>query len=162
MAHHHPYFGQIDLAPPDWVRWESAPIVNGKAVETLLWIESAQQWDIGALDHFAHRAQQLDTLDQQARSRLIDYLTLDDQYMGFHLDELSDGPGVAALVAAHGKQPTPAQFAQAMCLHNIGFWLSSDGHQVVADYKIDPELSDEILAVKFKPDGDFIAVDWES
>ena len=162
MAHHHPYFGQIDLAPPDWVRWESAPIINGKAVETLLWIESAQQWDIGALDHFAHHAQQLETLDQQGRCHLIDYLALDDQYMGFHIEELGDAPGVAALVAAHGKQPTPAQFAQAMRLHTVGFWLSSDGHQVVADYKFDPELSDEILAVKFKPDGEFIAVDWES
>jgi len=162
MTHHHPCFGDLDLEKAEPVRWEQKRTVNGLPVEVTLWIESARQWNTDELDHFSVRLEQLDDLDLRCRSRLIDYLGEDDHYISFHMEEVGDSPVVAALVRQFGEKLKPAQFVPAMRMNNIGFWLYSDENQVIVDYMIDPEHSDEILAAKFTPDGEFIAIHWES
>ena len=53
-----------------------------------------------------------------------------------------------------------------MMVESIGLWYSIDeeeeGVDVVVDYMIRPEESDEILAVKYDLNGEIRAIDWES
>ena len=52
-----------------------------------------------------------------------------------------------------------------MQIKSIGLWYSIyDGAigEVIIDYMIRPEESDEILAVKYNLDGEIVAINWES
>ncbi|RKW59349.1 MAG: DUF2004 domain-containing protein [Riemerella sp.] len=52
-----------------------------------------------------------------------------------------------------------------MQIETIGLWYSTeeeDGVDVMVDYMIRPEESDQILAVNFSLDGEIVAIDWES
>ena len=54
-----------------------------------------------------------------------------------------------------------------MQLTNIGLWASNpndddEAEPIVMDYNIDPERSDQILAVKLDLGGKIIGIDWES
>ena len=86
----------------------------------------------------------------------------DGEYIAVHAEEIKD--------AEYPQEP--AAFAQAMRLTNIGLWASDpdeddeDGggqaEPIVMDYNIDPERSDQLLAVKFDLDGKITGIDWES
>ena len=56
-------------------------------------------------------------------------------------------------------------FVAEMQIKSIGLWYSIyDGAigEVIIDYMIRPEESDEILAVKYNLDGEIVAINWES
>ena len=56
-------------------------------------------------------------------------------------------------------------FVAEMQIEAIGLWYSTDeedGEDVMVDYMIRPEESDQILAVDFSLDGEILAIDWES
>ena len=109
------------------------------------------------LDAFAAFLAQLDEADQTARTAIAAYLAEDSEYISLHAEEIED--------AAYPQEP--AAFAQAMQLTNIGLWASNpndddEAEPIVMDYNIDPERSDQILAVKIDLGGKMIGIDWES
>ena len=59
----------------------------------------------------------------------------------------------------------PAAFADTMTLYGIALWHQDpfgEGDALVLDYMIDPERSDQILAVSCTAAGDITGVNWES
>ena len=93
-------------------------------------------------------------MDEKARKALKAYLEEEPEYLNFHAEELENIP------------ENVDDFVTEMKVESIGLWYSIDeeeeGVDVVVDYMIRPEESDEILAVKFSLDGEIVAIDWES
>ena len=92
-------------------------------------------------------------MDEKARKALKAYLEEDSEYLDFHAEELENIP------------ENVDDFVAEMQIETIGLWYSTDeedGVDVMVDYMIRPEESDEILAVNFSLDGEIVAIDWES
>ena len=70
--------------------------------------------------------------------------------MDFHIDELEL------------EVPTTDDFVTAMKINNVGIWYCLSKAEIIVDYMIDPDQSDEILAVRFNLDGSFSSIAWES
>ena len=67
------------------------------------------------------------------------------------------------MAEAEGTSQVDAHaFVSAMRLTNIGLWFTVEGSPVVLDYRLDPEASDQILAVKCDAQGQVVSIDWES
>ena len=157
----HPFFGSCSTAgfTTEEVCWEKEIAVNGSVVDVALWAPPDAPVDKGALDGLAEAIQHLATLDEQARRHLLDYLDDDDAFIRHHLEEAEAFPRVAELFP--NGSTTPPDFVQALQLIQVGLWL---GHPdaIVMDYMIDPENSDQVLAVKLGADGSLSSIDWES
>ena len=156
----HPYFGLLDsdaLADEVDVLWERGVDVNGHSVNAQLWAAAEAELDASELDQFAARLQNLAELDQRARVALQDYLADDDSYITFHREEMDGGDELPDM---------PAAFVAAMTLHSIGLWhqdpFDEGSGPLVLDYMIDPDNSDEILAVSVAADGEITEINWES
>ena len=92
-------------------------------------------------------------MDEKARKALKTYLEEEPEYMNFHAEELENIP------------ENVDDFVAEMQIETIGLWYSTeeeDGVDVMVDYMIRPEESDQILAVNFSLDGEIVAIDWES
>ena len=159
MQHH--YFGELDTDDIEGrdVIWEDERQLNAQTFEICLWADAGQQLDTLQLDAFAALLQDLPALDAQARSHLLAELQTDDEFMRHHLEEVENFPRLAEL-APDGDMAAP-DFVRAMVLVNIGLWADEPA-SVVMDYQIDPEHSDQILAVKLTAQGELTAVHWES
>ncbi|MFF8915942.1 DUF2004 domain-containing protein [Streptomyces sp. NPDC015032] len=86
-------------------------------------------------------------------------------FIDYHVEELEDSETVVRLVRdAAGGAVGADSFAAAMRLSSVDLWVSglSDGPPVLLDYVFDPDLSDQILAVKLTRDRTVVSVDWES
>lgn len=173
MTVRHSYFQTLSTDDFDGdidVCWEQELPVGGGSVRVALWAGSDADLTAAALDAFAAFLARLDEADQAARAAIAAYLAEDGEYISLHEEEIED--------AEYPQEP--AAFAQAMRLTNIGLWASDpdaeddeneddeneDGggqaEPIVMDYNIDPERSDQLLAVKFGLDGKITGVDWES
>ena len=102
------------------------------------------------LDLFEQFIKHFPERDQQARKALKSYLEQDSEYMDFHIDELE-------------LEPTSIDdFVTAMKIHHVALWYCLSKAEITVDYMIDPDQSDEILAVRFNLDGSFSSIAWES
>lgn len=166
----HPFFGEFadqDLQGDAQVVWEKFLTVANKPVNVHIWVRNLTDFSQEKLDKIADFCQSLDKFDQLARQALLDELEQDDSYMTEHFNEIQpqiDSPILAKLIA---ENATKSQFATTMQLESISIWLfqyeSDDTERTfIMDYKIDPELSDEILAVNFDINGKLVYVAWES
>ncbi|MDK0524361.1 DUF2004 domain-containing protein [Streptomyces sp. ML-6] len=163
----HAHFGRVETRALDGagVVWEGAARLGDAEVEARLWAGPSGEPDHEELDALAARLSDLPTLDATARPALRAYLREDRSFVDHHIEELEDSETVARLVRdAAGEEVGADPFAAAMRLSGVGLWLSgvSDGPPVILDYVFDPELSDQILAVKLTRDGAVVSVDWES
>ena len=105
------------------------------------------------LDSFEKFLKNFDAIDEKARKALKAYLEKDSEYLDFHAEELENIP------------ENVDDFVAEMQIETIGLWYSTeeeDGVDVMVDYMIRPEESDQILAVNFSLDGKIVAIDWES
>ena len=116
------------------------------------------------LDTFAKLLQNLSGLDVYARQQLTKMLTQDKSYIEFHTEELAEDSEIISnlLVEADDREISIQDFSAAMHLTNIGMWLDFPDAPIIMDYMIDPENSDEILAVKLTAEGQLVSIDWES
>lgn len=143
----HQYFGELTLPAEVDVIWESE--IEG--VETCLWYSSHNENIAAILDHYAQFLQNLKEHSQVATTALVESLKEDSEYIDFHREELDE------------NLPTDiVDFVLAMTLTNIGLWIDSDNSHITMDFMIAPEESDQILCVKLNPQGEVLAVDWES
>ena len=151
----HPYFGKLNtegLYDYDILWEENIPYKNG-TVSVGFWFCGEDDLSIERLDSFEKFLKDFDAVDEKARKALKAYLEEEPEYLDFHAEELENIP------------ENVDDFVAEMQIKSIGLWYSvyegSIG-EVVIDYMIRPEESDEILAVNFSLDGKIVAIDWES
>ncbi|MFF2951629.1 DUF2004 domain-containing protein [Kitasatospora sp. NPDC057965] len=163
----HAHFGRLEtgaLRETDVV-WRNTLQLGDDGVDVLLWAGPSSEPSAGELDGLAARLTHLPALDAAARAALRTHLREDRSFIDFHVEELDGGETVGRLVrAAEGGEVGADAFVAAMRLSGVGLWLGdlSDRSAVVLDYVFEPDLSDQILAVRTTPQGAVTAVGWES
>ena len=158
MSLQHSYLGTLDIDDAeDDVCWKQELSANGKVLQARLWADQSEPLNGALLDKFAAQLARLDQLDREARTALAEYLDGDRTYISFHLEEIEDAD----------YPENPAEFAQAMRLKSIDLWSydangEDEGPHIIMDYNIDPENTDELLAVRLNADGKIEEINWES
>ena len=151
----HPYFGKLNTEGLDDydILWEENIPYKNEIVSVGFWFCEKDDLSIERLDSFEKFLKNFDAIDEKARKALKAYLEEDSEYLDFHAEELENIP------------ENVDDFVAEMQIKSIGLWYSvyegSIG-EVVIDYMIRPEESDEILAVKYDLNGEIRAIDWES
>ncbi|RRC91203.1 DUF2004 domain-containing protein [Erysipelotrichaceae bacterium OH741_COT-311] len=152
----HKFFGQLDLVnglkdqidfgDNTIVLWEED--ING--INTTLWYGKPAEIRSEILDAFSKFLTDFKQNDEKARKALEKYLLEDNEYIVFHKEEIElDVPKDAK------------EFVGYMKVTNIGFWIDGE-NSIIVDYMIEPEESDEILAVKFDSNFEIKDIAWES
>ena len=151
----HAYFGELNTEGLDDydILWEeNIPYKNGNII-VFFWFCGKDDLSLERLDLFEKFLKNFDAVDEKARKALKTYLEEEPEYMNFHAEELENIP------------ENVDDFVAEMQIETIGLWYSTeeeDGVDVMVDYMIRPEETDEILAVNFSLDGEIVAIDWES
>lgn len=151
----HAFFGELNTEGLDDydVLWEeNIPYKNGNII-VFFWFCGKDDLSIERLDSFEKFLKDFDAVDEKVRKALKAYLEEEPDYMNFHAEELENIP------------ENVDDFVAEMQIETIGLWYSTDeedGVDVMVDYMIRPEESDQILAVNFSLDGKIVAIDWES
>ena len=151
----HAFFGELNTEGLDDydVLWEKEIPYKNTSVEAVFWFCGEDDLSIERLDSFEKFLKNFDAIDEKARKALKAYLEEDSEYLDFHAEELENIP------------ENVDDFVAEMQIEAIGLWYSTDeedGEDVMVDYMIRPEESDEILAVKYDLNGEIRAIDWES
>ena len=152
----HAYFGELNTEELDGydVLWEKEIPYKNTSVQVEFWFCGEDNLSVERLNSFEKFLKDFDAIDGKARKALKAYLEEEPEYLNFHAEELENIP------------ENLDDFVTEMKVESIGLWYSIDeeeeGVDVVVDYMIRPEESDEILAVKFSLDGEIVAIDWES
>lgn len=151
----HPYFGKLNTEGLDDydILWEENIPYKNETVSVGFWFCGKDDLSIERLDSFEKFLKDFDAIDGKARKALKAYLEEEPEYMNFHAEELENIP------------ENVDDFVAEMQIETIGLWYSTeeeDGVDVMVDYMIRPEESDQILAVNFSLDGKIVAIDWES
>ena len=151
----HAYFGELNTEELDGydVLWEKEIPYKNTSVEVEFWFSGEDDLSSERLNSFEKFLKNFDAMDEKARKALKAYLEEDSEYLDFHAEELENIP------------ENVDDFVAEMQIETIGLWYSvyeGSAGEVVIDYMIRPEESDEILAVNFSLDGEIVAIDWES
>ena len=152
----HAYFGELNTEELDDydVLWEEEIPYKNTSVKAEFWFCGEDDLSSERLNSFEKFLKDFDAIDGKARKALKAYLEEEPEYLNFHAEELENIP------------ENLDDFVTEMKVESTGLWYSIDeeeeGVDVVVDYMIRPEESDEILAVKFSLDGEIVAIDWES
>ena len=151
----HAFFGELNTEGLDDydVLWEeNIPYKNGNII-VFFWFCGKDDLSVERLDSFEKFLKNFDAVDEKARKALKAYLEEDSEYLDFHAEELENIP------------ENVDDFVAEMQIETIGLWYSTeeeDGVDVMIDYMIRPEESDQILVVNFSLDGEIVAIYWES
>ena len=151
----HTYFGELNTEELDGydVLWEKEIPYKNTSVEVEFWFSGEDDLSSERLNSFEKFLKNFDAMDEKARKALKAYLEEDSEYLDFHAEELENIP------------ENVDDFVTEMQIKSIGLWYSiyegSIG-EVIIDYMIRPEETDEILAVKYHLNGEILAIDWES
>lgn len=151
----HAFFGELNTEGLDDydVLWEENIPYKNTSVEAVFWFCGEDDLSSEKLDLFEKFLKDFDAVDEKACKALKAYLEEEPEYMNFHVEELENIP------------ENVDDFVTEMQIKSIGLWYSiyegSIG-EVIIDYMIRPEESDEILAVKYDLNGEILAIDWES
>ena len=151
----HAYFGELNTEGLDDydVLWEEEIPYKNNAIRTTFWFCGEDDLSSERLNSFENFLKGFDKIDEKSRKALKNYLEEDAEYLNFHVEELENIP------------KNIDDFVAEMQIKSIGLWYSiyegSIG-EVIIDYMIRPEESDEILAVKYNLDGEIVAINWES
>ena len=151
----HAYFGELNTEGLDDydVLWQGKIPYKNESVIVYFWFYEKDDLSSERLDSFEKFLKDFDAIDEKARKALKAYLEEDSEYLDFHAEELENIP------------ENVDDFVAEMQIKSIGLWYSiyegSIG-EVIIDYMIRPEETDEILAVKYDLNGKILAIDWES
>ena len=151
----HAYFGELNTEELNGydVLWEKEIPYKNTSVEVEFWFCGEDDLSSERLDSFEKFLKDFDAMDEKARKALKAYLEEEPEYLDFHAEELENIP------------ENVDDFVTEMQIKSIGLWYSiyegSIG-EVIIDYMIRPEESDEILAVKYDLNEEIRAIDWES
>ena len=151
----HAFFGELNTEGLDDydVLWEKEIPYKNTSVKAEFWFCGEDDLSSERLDSFEKFLKNFDAVDEKVRKALKAYLEEEPDYMNFHAEELENIP------------ENVDDFVAEMQIETIGLWYSTDeedGVDVMVDYMIRPEESDQILVVNFSLDGEIVAIDWES
>ena len=151
----HAYFGELNTEELDDydVLWEEEIPYKNTSVEVEFWFCGKDDLSLERLDSFEKFLKDFDAVDEKARKALKAYLEEEPEYLNFHAEELENIP------------ENVDDFVTEMQIKTIGLWYSiyeASTGEVIIDYMIRPEESDEILAVKYDLNEEILAIDWES
>ena len=151
----HAYFGELNTEELNGydVLWEKEIPYKNTSVEVEFWFSGEDDLSSERLDSFEKFLKDFDAIDEKARKALKAYLEEDSEYLDFHAEELENIP------------ENVDDFVAEMQIETIGLWYSiyeASTGEVIIDYMIRPEESDEILAVKYDLNEEILAIDWES
>lgn len=162
----HPWFGALETDALDDVDvvWRGDFVCRGVEVEAWLWADPTTRFDVATLDALAAQLQSLDGLDAVARAALSAYLAKSPDFIDDHLAAMADHAAIRRVLAAGTeREAVVTAFVAELTLRRVGIWLSAiSSHPLVADYMLDPEASDQILAVKMDAVGRVAKIAWES
>ena len=151
----HAYFGELNTEGLDDydVLWEeNIPYKNGNII-VFFWFCGKDDLSLKRLDSFEKFLKNFDAVDEKARKALKTYLEEEPEYLNFHAEELENIPENVDDFVAEMKVET-IELWYTICERSIG--------EVIVNYMIRPEETDEILAVKYDLNGEILAIDWES
>ena len=151
----HAFFGELNTEGLDDydVLWEeNIPYKNGNII-VFFWFCGEDDLSIERLDSFEKFLKNFDAIDEKSRKALKAYLEEDSEYLNVHVEELENIPENVDDFVAEMKVET-IELWYTICERSIG--------EVIVNYMIRPEESDEILAVKYDLNGEILAIDWES
>ena len=147
----HPYFGKLNTEGLDDydILWEeNIPYKNG-TVSVGFWFCGKDDLSIERLDSFEKFLKDFDTIEEKVHKALKVYIEENFKYFSFYVEKLENIP----------------DFIAGMQIKSVGLWYSicerSIG-EVIVNYMIRPEETDEILAVKYDLNEEILAIDWES
>ena len=151
----HAYFGELNTEELNGydVLWEKEIPYKNTSVEVEFWFSGEDDLSSERLNSFEKFLKNFDAVDEKARKALKTYLEEEPEYLNFHAEELENIP------------ENVDDFVTDMQIKTIGLWYSiyeASTGEVIIDYMIRPEESDEILAVKYDLNGEILAIDWES
>ena len=151
----HAYFGELNTEELDGydVLWEKEIPYKNTSVQVEFWFCGEDDLSVERLNSFEKFLKNFDAMDEKARKALKAYLEEDSEYLDFHAEELENIP------------KNVDDFVAEMQIETIGLWYSiyeASTGEVIIDYMIRPEESDEILAVKYDLNEEILAIDWES
>ena len=147
----HAYFGELNTEGLDDydILWKgNTPYKNG-SVRVKFWFCGKDDLSVERLDSFEKFLKDFDVVDEKARKALKAYLEENFKYFSFYVEKLENIP----------------DFIAGMQIKSVGLWYSIDEAstgEVIIDYMIRPEESDQILAVKYDLNEEILAIDWES
>ena len=156
----HAYFGELP-ADDGLISWEGVVHHAGRAVKVDF--ECEEDIDVAQLDAAARIARDVPRFDALAR----DALALDEdeegvpRYIEHHVDTLPDA-AVAKIFGRSRHAITRELFLEKLVLARVWFVPEDDDELAIFDYSIAPELTDEVLAVKFDGKGRFATIAIES
>ena len=151
----HAFFGELNTEGLDDydILWKENIPYKNESVRVKFWFCGKDDLSSEKRDLVEKFLKDFDAVDEKARKALKAYLEEEPEYLDFHAEELENIP------------ENVDDFVAEMQIKSIGLWYSvykgSIG-EVVIDYMIRPEESDEILAVKYDLNGEISAIDWES
>lgn len=159
----HSYFGELNF--DDLCIWENEielPQINDNPIEILLWVnDETAKPNAEFLDKSAHHFQNADKLHQKAVAELIHYLNDDNEFVNYYVDEIDEYDLPLLKKMIDNDELTNENFVKLLKLQSVSSWYGRNS-ELVLDYMIDPEQSDQILVVKFDLDGNFNEISWES
>ena len=169
----HGYFGTLDTNAIEGsdVIWENDVSLSGQDVDVSLWADQGTELQPHQLDAFAALLERLPQLDAQMREALTQYLQNDREFIDYYINIVQDDEA-EGLVVIEGlienaykaglDEVQATDFVKAMRLTDVTLWTTVESDPVVIDYRIEPETSDQILALKCDEQGKVISIDWES
>jgi hypothetical protein len=157
----HAYFGEL-RADDGLVSWEGVVHHAGRAIKVDF--ECEEDIDAAQLDAAARFAREVPRFDALAR----DALELDEdeeqgvpRYMEHQVDTLPDA-AIAKIFGCARHAISRERFLEKLVLARVWFVPEDDDELAIFDYSIAPELTDEVLAVKFDARGRFATIAVES
>ncbi|ENU23799.1 hypothetical protein F993_01953 [Acinetobacter proteolyticus] len=172
----HSYFGALNTDAVDPGRvdviWEQKFSLAGETVDVPLWVVSGEKMDIHRLDAFSNHLNNLPALDIAARKQIGLYLEEDRGFIKFHIEEvprnsLDQDWSIIEALAPNGTavEVDVHDFVKAMRLTTVSLFYFEKGEPIIMDYVIGEGvqgLAEQILAVKFTENSEFVDVSWES
>ena len=151
----HAFFGELNTEGLDDydVLWEKEIPYKNTSVEAVFWFCGEDDLSSERLDSFEKFLKDFDAVDEKVRKALKAYLEEDSEYLNVHVEELKNIPENVDDFVAEMKVET-IELWYTICERSIG--------EVIVNYMIRPEETDEILAVKYDLNGEILAIDWES
>jgi hypothetical protein len=156
----HPYFGELPV-DDGLLSWEGVVHHAGRAVKVDF--ECEEDIDPAQLDAAARFAREVARFDTLAREALD--LDEDEEgvprYIDHHVDALPDA-AIAKIFGCSRHAITRELFLSKLVLARVWFVPEDDDELAIFDYSIAPELTGEVLAVKFDARGRFATLAIES
>ena len=164
----HPFFGLIEINPPDATFWQGDVSVHGvsskcslfvdeglanqpeRLIEAFTWLE-----DLNALDGTARQAF-LNNLAQSTTGTVGDFIT-------FHLQELDASILERIFGTPEPASISPERFLSGLSLRGVGIHMDGPSDFTVnLDYGLPREHSDQLLVARWRNHGRVLDIAHES